>query len=159
MGLSARDRTTKGATCGDLVKERFEERMEELRNYQDNPEIAENGSDDGDIGPLAEYGLAFDYVEAYRKYNQDRPYFRFQLSWGGPSDEFRFYPNDVNQVYKIEYWYNGAKYDIGLSYDHVTGYCPYSKNGRILEWILEYFGGSLNDTSELQALMLTDSTK
>ena len=27
------------------------------------------------------------------------------MSWGGPSDEFRIYTNDQNEIEYIEYWY------------------------------------------------------
>ena len=27
------------------------------------------------------------------------------MSWGGPSDEFRIYTDDQNQIEYIEYWY------------------------------------------------------
>ena len=40
-------------------------------------------------------------------------YWRLQLSWGGPSDEFRIYWNIENGIYRIDYWfldwYDGAK--------------------------------------------------
>ena len=58
-----------------------------------------------DYGSLHEYGLSFDYC--YPEKN-DAGYFRYQLSWGGPSDEFRIYANQVKygwKVYRIEYWF------------------------------------------------------
>jgi len=58
-----------------------------------------------DYGSLNEYGLSFDYCYPDKK---DAGYFRYQLSWGGPSDEFRIYANQVKygwKVYRIEYWF------------------------------------------------------
>ena len=52
-----------------------------------------------------EYGLSFDYVAAGTFTDQDQAYFRYQLSWGGPSTEFRFYVNPDLTPYSIEYWY------------------------------------------------------
>jgi len=70
-----------------------------------------------DLGNMYEYGLAFDYVAPGTFDNQDEGYFRYQLSWGGPSDEFRIYADKRGQyswsVYKLEYWFmdwfDGAK--------------------------------------------------
>lgn len=44
-------------------------------------------------------------------------YFRYQLSWGGPSDEFRIYAEKLSEynwmIWKIDYWFmdwfDGAK--------------------------------------------------
>ena len=52
---------------------------------------------------IHDYGLCFDYVEPDTFEDQPIGYWRYQLSWGGPSDEFRFYYNG-NRVYRIEYW-------------------------------------------------------
>jgi hypothetical protein len=66
-----------------------------------------------ELGNLYEYGLCFDYVGPER----GRPgYFRYQLSWGGPSDEFRIYAEKISEwqwtVWKIEYffqdWFDSA---------------------------------------------------
>ena len=67
-----------------------------------------------DLGNIYEYGLSFDYVapETFGK-DQRRGYFRYQISWGGPSDEFRFYTDERLQPERIEYWFldwfDGAK--------------------------------------------------
>jgi len=58
-----------------------------------------------DLGTFYEYGLAFDYVPAGTFGDQDQGYFRYQLSWGGPSDEFRFYADPALHCYQIEYWF------------------------------------------------------
>lgn len=61
-----------------------------------------------EIGSFYEYGLGFDFVESDE--NSDG-YYRYQLSWGGPSDEIRFYPDDT-----IEYcffdWFVGIGLDV-----------------------------------------------
>ena len=51
------------------------------------------------------YGLCFDYVEKGTFTDQDRGYFRYQLSWGGPSDEFRIYVDYDKQITHIDYWF------------------------------------------------------
>ena len=95
--------------CKDRVKVRYDGRMESLRRIvkADN-----EGKPDPDYGPLNEYGLSFDYVAPGTFTNQREGYFRYQLSWGGPSDEFRFYTGPELKPHRIEYWfldwYDGA---------------------------------------------------
>lgn len=55
-----------------------------------------------------EYGLSFDYIELDKDIEQD--YFSFQLSYGGPSDEIRFYDNGA-----IAYVYMDWFYGVGLN--------------------------------------------
>ena len=45
-------------------------------------------------------GLCFDRVEAGTFKDQRAGYWRWQLSWGGPSEEFRLFDNG-----DLEYWY------------------------------------------------------
>lgn len=63
-----------------------------------------------------EYGLSFDYVAKGTFKDQSRGYFRYQLSWGGPSDEFRFFVGYSGDVEDIEYWFmdwfDGASIDL-----------------------------------------------
>jgi hypothetical protein len=52
-----------------------------------------------------EYGLCFDYVPPNTFNDQDQGYFRYQISWGGPAEEFRFYTGPELEPYKIEFWF------------------------------------------------------
>jgi len=98
------------ATCADRVRPNLEERIEDIRRlwslYNENPEAY-----DEELGNLDEYGLCFDYVPPGTFRDQAEGYFRWQLSTGGPGDEFRFYadrsPNRFSgwSVYRIEYWF------------------------------------------------------
>ena len=76
--------------CANRVDKELESRMEDLTTlwnlYCEDPDAS-----DEDLGNMYEYGLAFDYVAPGTFDNQDEGYFRYQLSWGGPSDEFRIY--------------------------------------------------------------------
>lgn len=57
-------------------------------------------------GYFNEHGLGFDYVAPGTFGDQREGYWRYQISWGGPSDEFRFYASDPNdRPYRIEYWF------------------------------------------------------
>ena len=114
-------------TCFDLVKDNCNERLDDLHIlwdlYCNDPEDSND-----DLGNMYEYGLSFDYVAPETFKDQDEGYFRYQLSWGGPSDEFRIFANKISDyrwsVYKIEYWYldwfDGAKTVlIGQDYDFI----------------------------------------
>jgi hypothetical protein len=56
--------------------------------------------------------LSFDYVEANTFDNQEEGYWRLQFSWGGPSDEIRYYIGEGDNVREIYYvymdWFDGA---------------------------------------------------
>ena len=66
---------------------------------------------------IKDYPLSFDYVEADTFGTHDA-YHRYQMSWGGPQDEIRFYDpfnstfNEGKVVYAFLDWYDGAEIDI-----------------------------------------------
>lgn len=70
--------------------------------------LDEDGNID-DLGNMYEYGLAFDYVAPETFNDQPEGWFRYQLSTGGPGDEFRIFAQKVDDyrfsVYRIEYWF------------------------------------------------------
>jgi hypothetical protein len=58
------------------------------------------------VSGLYDFGLSFDYVEPGTFTDQREGYWRYQLSWGGPSDEFRFFVSPGgSQPYRTEYWF------------------------------------------------------
>jgi hypothetical protein len=74
----------------------------DLRSYENMTEF------------LNSYSLCFDYVDGVQAEQENSVnYWRWQLSWGGPSDEFRIFWNLEKGIYKIDYWfmdwYDGAK--------------------------------------------------
>ncbi len=72
-------------SCAQLVQGEFEDRLKEIHTVE---------------------GLCFDYVEPNTFNDQLEGYWRWQLSWGGPADEFRIYVNPYGEVvHRIEYWY------------------------------------------------------
>lgn len=82
-------------TCKELVREKFNQ------VEQDYQEASED---------LFDYAnstaLSWDYVEPGTFEDQEEGYYRLQLSWGGPSDEFRIYTiGDTLEIDVIEYWY------------------------------------------------------
>lgn len=94
-------------------KEKFLERalncldgtIEDMNIFMKDPEGTE------ETGPFYEYGLCFDYVEPDTFEDQTEGYYRFQLSWGGPSDEFRFY-SDGSIEYVYLDWFTGIGWDV-----------------------------------------------
>src|SRR3990172_6700819 len=99
-------------SCKARVSEHLTGRIEALQTLWDLYREDSEASDE-DYGHIYDYGLSFDYVPAE---DRRRGYFRYQLSWGGPSDEFRIYAEGHEyrwHVDKIEYWFmdwfDGAK--------------------------------------------------
>ena len=66
-------------------------------------------------------GLSFDYVEANTFTDQKEGYWRWQFSWGGPSDELRAFVNRDDSIHRLEYWYmdwfDGAKVNVTAEHD------------------------------------------
>lgn len=92
-------------SCQERWAENKSGRIADLRRLW---ALYQEGDEDGDedLGTFTEYGLSFDYVAPHTFTDQKRGYFRYQISWGGPSDEFRFlteHPDE--QSPDIEYWF------------------------------------------------------
>lgn len=98
--------------CIDLVQERFEDRLSTIQQALQN---LHEGKEPDAEGSLFDIALGFDFVPAHTFEDQKEHYFRWQLSWGGPSDEFRVYTDNQNNIKTIEYWYmdwfDGASVD------------------------------------------------
>ena len=121
---------TKQPSCADLVEQKFnetEQDYKDARDYYDGSQREEHDQYDG-YEDLYDYVnntcLCWDYVEKGTFDDQERGYFRLQLSWGGPSDEFRIYVDYDKSIDYIEYWYldwyDGAGVRVGSdteSYD------------------------------------------
>ena len=96
--------------CKDVVDERWKDRQKD----QKNPEFD---------------WLGFNYVEPGTWPDQLEGYYRWQFSWGGPSDELRAYVNEHKEIHRLEYWFmdwmDGAKLELqkgpewGLMQDYI----------------------------------------
>ncbi len=82
--------------CRQRIKFELKSRLQDLRKILQEEEPTES---------LGEYGLAFDYVASGTFTDQEEGYFRYQISWGGPSDEFRFFTDIKGHCHRIEYWF------------------------------------------------------
>jgi len=99
-------------SCNERINENLEDRIKDIRIlwslYCKDPDAS-----DENLGSFDEYGLCFDYVRPYTFTWQREAYFTYQLSCGGPSDEFKFFVNPDFSVHRIEYWFldwfDGAK--------------------------------------------------
>jgi hypothetical protein len=84
-------------TCAERIDEQWRLRREDLKD----PEFE---------------GLGFDYVEPHTFTDQLEGYWRWQFSWGGPSDELRAFVNENNEIHRLEYWFmdwmDGAKLEL-----------------------------------------------
>ena len=63
-----------------------------------------------------EFALSFEYVPRRTFNNQKRAYVSYLISWGGPSEEIRFFCDEQRTPYKVEFWFldwgDGASLDI-----------------------------------------------
>jgi len=118
----------KKETCKDKIKDSFQNLLDDwflasLFCGEKEENISEYGHDKG-AGDYLEYeslydyvnqtALSFDFVEGNSfsiKLNKSKAvhskagYYRLQLSWGGPSTEFRVYTDKDLNISYIEYWY------------------------------------------------------
>ena len=102
--------------CKDLVRAHFKSRQADVTAlwtaYREDSEKQVE-----DLGNWTEYGLCFGYVAAGTFNGQRRGYFRYQISCGGPADEFRFFADEAMGLCRVEYWYldwfDGAKVIVG----------------------------------------------
>jgi len=113
--------TAKQKTCAELISARYADRLEQFNGAcgtpLDEPSLAEY---------VAENTLAFDFVKGNTFKNQPDGYWRLQLSWGGPSDEIRYYKADRSDkktydqiTYVYMDWFDGAEIQV---HDEVWGY-------------------------------------
>jgi len=97
--------TQEQKTCEQRIDESLASRIEDIRRLFEEPEDAKTLEE---LGSLDEYGLSFDYVEPETFEDQPDGYWRWQLSWGGPADEFRFHDGDHRIEFRFHDWGDGA---------------------------------------------------
>lgn len=103
-------------TCEQLINSRLKDRANDIKKFMELDDIWEDEAED--LGLWESYGLCFDYVEKDTFDNQDEGYFRYQLSWGGPSDEINFY-RDGRIEYRYKDWFDGAVRELDTTEDWV----------------------------------------
>lgn len=105
--------TDKDPSCEERIRENLDstlERIRDMRERMSDFDLSDTEREEA-FEEFNNYGLCFDYVEGDADREEDG-FFRWQLSWGGPSDEFRFYVDADLDPYKVEYvfmdWFDGA---------------------------------------------------
>ena len=117
--------------CIDLVEKKYQERLEEFARARRFFDITDNLASD-EKGDLETYlndeaqdfnnysdffdyvnqsGLCFDRVEAGTFKDQRAAYWRWQLSYGGPSEEFRLFDNGDLEYWYLD-WFDGASVEV-----------------------------------------------
>ena len=105
--------TQKQKTCAELISARYVDRLKQFKKGLKNKDP---------MRWLVDSVLGFDYVKPETFNDQEQGYWRMQISWGGPSDEVRWYsdgePHSYNKImYSYMDWFDGAEIDV--STDHV----------------------------------------
>jgi hypothetical protein len=105
-------------TCKDRIGEHYKGRISDIRTLWELDKKGEDNWNEADKevvynqGTFNEYGLCFDYVAPNTFNDQRRGYFRWQLSTGGPGDEFRFYATEGFRLDYVVYvfldWFDWA---------------------------------------------------
>ncbi len=100
--------------CADLIQQKFQDRNNDISDiFQLKNDYQEY---ENSYEALNEFGLSIDYIEPNTFEDQENGYICYQLSWGGPSDELRFYLDDNKELYKCDYaymdWFDGAVIDV-----------------------------------------------
>ena len=98
----------KQENCKKRINNHLNSRAEDFKTFM----LADNLEDvSEDLGSFYDYGLDFSLVEPNTFDDQEEGYYRYQLSWGGPSDEILFY-EDGTIEYWFKDWFDGASQDI-----------------------------------------------
>lgn len=112
--------------CSEIVEEKYQDRLEQFENAKsffdkdeekrwdwknDNPECDQYDGYDDFFDYVNQSGLCFDRVEAGTFKDQRAAYWRWQLSWGGPSQEFRLFDNGDLEFWHLD-WFDGACVDV-----------------------------------------------
>lgn len=118
------------SNCEQSVRSRWESRLEDLQAYMGMGDPYEGNED---LGPFNEYGLSFDYVAPYTFRDQSEGYWRYQISWGGPSEEIRFYGTVIDEyrctLHRAEFWL--------LNWG--DGACVNVSSSKAMRWLFDQF--------------------
>jgi hypothetical protein len=130
--------TVKQKSCAGLVNQKYQNLENDLKEIKDYFDDFETLSEGGQIAKRKAsemlgndyhyqenffdylndgYFLSWDFVEPFT-FGEDQKagYWRLQISWGGPSSEYRIFADSEKEIGKIEYWYmdwfDGAFVDV-----------------------------------------------
>lgn len=98
--------------AGDLLpiaEDYMKGRIKDFEDFMKADDLEKAIMRNGETNNFFDYGLSFDYSEIDEKEKTD--YFRYQLSWGGPSDEVRFYEDGTIEYVYLD-WFCGVGFDV-----------------------------------------------
>ena len=118
----------KRQTCQDLVVKKYRSRLVDLQAASDYFSIEKESARAAhdwheDLKHFEDYydyvnqlGLSFDFVAADASEGRSCGYWRWQLSTGGPGDEFRIFTDIQKKIDRIEYvyldWFDVASHEV-----------------------------------------------
>ena len=97
---------SKDKSCKVRVDSAFKGRMGDIRTLYSAEE-----QETKELGSLSEYGLCIDLVKAGTFDKQRADFVQYQISTGGPGEEFRVYKNGDVEFWFLD-WYDGACVDV-----------------------------------------------
>ncbi len=108
-------------SCAARVQPAWVDIRSDLAFYMEHGTSAEDSDDDApevakkfeEIGDFHNYALAWDYVAPETFDDQAEGYWRYQICWGGPSEEIRFYASPSSRgnwnihflMHRAEFWF------------------------------------------------------
>ena len=95
-------------TCEDRITEAIISRGEDFKRFM-------NAEDEETTEEFYNYGLCIDMVTP-GTFKNTEPYLRYQISYGGPSEELRFYQNGTVEFWFLDWWDGAHKNISGLSW-------------------------------------------
>ena len=96
------DTETKHKSCADRIEQNFQDRYMEIQEDMKLSFFPANY--------FEQKGLSIDLIEK-NDLDLDDHFIRYQLSWGGPQDEFRFWKNGKISYHFMD-WFDHAEKDI-----------------------------------------------
>ena len=97
-------------TCEERIGEHLESRADDFLGFMNGMSSDDDDIREETLEEFSNYGLCVDFVEPFTFDDQEEGYLRYQLSWGGPGDELRFYGDRVE--YWFLDWFDGASRDV-----------------------------------------------
>ena len=117
------EKPNKEKKCSEIVNQKYQERLKEFETAKTFLDIDKDARDqfeqflalefsdlvgyDDFFSYANEAGLSFNRVEAGTFKDQRAAYWRWQLCWGGPSQEFRLFDNGDLEFWHLD-WFDGA---------------------------------------------------
>lgn len=108
--------TNQQATCAERIADQWESTKEDLEIFVECGfcDIRDSQLEDEtrvELGNFWDYALDMSYIEPDTFDDQPEGYYRWQISWGGPSSEIRFMEDGFMEYWFLDWW-DGAKRDV-----------------------------------------------